>query len=103
MASGYIIKAVAASTAVAFCPNGHAANSGTVVEVTTGNDFTLVGKADANFAITDKGAACDILDTTQYLNMDASVTKVLKVGIDEAAGTVGAATGITCRINVPLF
>ncbi|NTU73674.1 hypothetical protein HGB07_05935 [Candidatus Roizmanbacteria bacterium] len=102
--SGLIIKAVAASTAVAFCPDGHAANSGTSVEVTVGNDFTLKGTSDAAFAITDKGVACGIDDTTQYIDLsDTSGTDVLKVSIAEDAGVVGSTEDVVVRINVPLF
>jgi hypothetical protein len=104
MTSGYITKAVAASTAVAFCPDGHAANSGTSVEVTVGNDFTLVGTSDANFAITNKGVVCTIDDTTQVIDLsDTTGTDLLKVGISETAGTVDSTSDVEVRINVPLF
>lgn len=104
MTSGYITKAAAASTAVAWCPDGHAANSGTTCEVTLGNDFTLVGTADANFAITDKGVVCNIDDTTQVIDLNATgETDLLQVGIGEDAGTVGSTAKVTVKINVPLF
>lgn len=103
MSSGYIIKAVAASTAVAWCPNG-AAEGETEVEVTVGNDFTLYGTADANFAITDKGAECAIDDTTQVVDLSATgETDVLKVDISKDAGTVGSTSNVVVRINKPLF
>lgn len=102
-ASGLIIKAVAASTAVAFCPDGHVANNGTSVEVTVGNDFTLVGTTSANFAAANRGVAYDIVDTTQVVNLAASATGVLKVGIGEDTGVVGSTAGVTVRINKPLF
>jgi hypothetical protein len=104
MTSGYIVKAVAASTAVAFCPDGHAANSGTSVEVTVGNDFTLKGTADANFAITDKGVVCNIDDTTQVIDLNATgETDLLKVSIAEDGGVVGSTEDVVVRINVLLF
>jgi hypothetical protein len=103
ISSGLIIKAVAASTAVAYCPDGHEANSGTEVVITVGNDFTLTGTADAVFAAANRGTECDILDTTQYLNMDASSTKVLRISACKDAGVVGVASGIEVRINLPLF
>jgi hypothetical protein len=104
MSAGYIIKAVAASTAVAWCPDGHEANSGTSIEVSVGNDFTLKGTSDANFAITDKGVLCAIDDTTQVIDLSAtSETDVLKVSIAEDAGVVGSTEDVVVRINVPLF
>ena len=103
MTSGYITKAVAASTKVALCPKGHAANSGTSVEVTVGNDFTMEGEGDANFAITYRGGEYDINDTTQTINYGASSTDVLTVGISNDAGVVDVASGVTVRINKPLF
>lgn len=103
IASGLITKAAAASTAVAFCPDGHAANTGTTVEVTVGNDFTLIGTGDAVFAETYRGGEYDINDTTQTVDYGASSTDVLKVDISEDAGVVGTAAGVTVRINKPLF
>jgi len=103
IASGLIIKAVAASTAVSYCPDGHAANSGTSVEVSVGNDFTMVGTGDAAFAVTQKGTEVDITDTTQYVDVGSSSTDVLKISIGEDAGVATVAAGITVRINKPLF
>lgn len=103
LSSGVIIKAVAASTAVAYCPKGSAAGE-TVCDVTVGNDFTLLGTGDANFAVTNKGTEVDIVGTTTVLiDLGASVTDVLKVGIGEDAGTVGAEENIEVRINKPIF
>lgn len=103
MTAGLIVKAAAASTAIAYCPDGHAANSGTEIVITVGKDFTLVGTADAVFAAANRSTECDILDTTQYLNMDASSTKVLRISAGKDAGVVGVASGIEVRINIPLF
>ncbi|PIX94077.1 MAG: hypothetical protein COZ25_07395 [Ignavibacteria bacterium CG_4_10_14_3_um_filter_37_18] len=103
VSSGLIIKAVAASTTLAFSPKAHVANSGTEIEVTVGNDFTLTGTMDVNFAAAYRGVEYDINDTTQTIDQGASVTKVLKVSIGADAGTVGTATGVNVRINKPCF
>lgn len=104
LSSGLIIKAVAASTAVAYAMKDHAANSGTEIEVSVGNDFTLLGTADANFAITDKGLEVDLVGTTNLLiDLGESTTDVLKVAIGKDAGTVGATTNVEVKINKPLF
>lgn len=103
LSSGLAIKAVAASTAVAYTVSG-SADGETTMEVSIGNDFTLVGTADANFAVTDKGAEVDIVGTTTVLiDLGASATDVLKVGIAEDSGTVGAEEGVEVKINKPLF
>ncbi|HUS99135.1 MAG TPA: hypothetical protein VMY59_02310 [Candidatus Thermoplasmatota archaeon] len=100
--TGLIIKAVAASTAVAFCPKGSASGE-TVCEVSVGNDFTLKGTLDAVFAVAYKGGEYDIEDTTQLIDLDASSTDVLKIDMSENAGTVGATTNVRVRINKPIF
>lgn len=102
MSSGLIIKASSSSTAVALCPKG-GANGDTTVEVTVGNDFTMLGTADDVFAVAYKGVEYDINDTTQTIDWGASSTKVLKCGISEKAGTVGSASNVVVRINKPLF
>jgi len=104
--TGLIIKAVAASTAVAWCPDGHAsgATTNTNCEVTVGNDFTLKGTMDTNFLATHKGTVCTIDDTTQYIDVsDTGGTDLVVVGISESAGTVGSASNVEVRINKPLF
>ncbi|MFC1886933.1 hypothetical protein ACFLZM_07745 [Thermodesulfobacteriota bacterium] len=100
--TGLITKAAAASTVLAWCPNG-SADGEEVCEVTVGNDFTLIGTGDAVFAVAYKGGEYDINDTTQTINYGASTTDVLKVDISENAGTVGVAAGVRVRINKPLF
>ena len=103
ISSGLIIKAVAASTAVAFTRNGAPAGT-TEIDVSTGNDFTLLGTSDANFAVTDKGIVCDLVGTTTLLiDLGTSSTDVFKVGIDETSGTAGATTNVSVRINKPIF
>lgn len=103
VSSGLIIKAVAASTTVAFSPKAHPANSGTEIEVTVGNDFTLVGTMDVVFADAYRGGEYDINDTTQTIDQGGALTKVLKVSIGTDAGTVGTASGVIARINKPCF
>ena len=100
-AAGLIIPAVAASTAVAWCPNG-APSGETEVGVTTGTDFTLTGTADANFAEANRGAEVDITDA-QLIDLGASATDVLRVSITNDAGTVGSTADVEVRINKPLF
>lgn len=101
---GLIVKATATSTAVGYAP--YAAGDGeTSVEVSVGNDFTLIGTADANFAVTDKGAEVDIVvaNNKQLIDVSSSSTDVLKVDISEEAGTVGSAANVAVKINKPLF
>jgi len=99
--TGLIIAAVAASTAIAWAPNGCTATD-TTIDVTVGTDFTLKGTADANFAVTQKGTEVDITDA-QLIDVGTSSTDVLKVGISQNAGTVDATTDVEVRINKPLF
>lgn len=103
ISSGLIIKGAAASAKLAFCPDGHASGDGTDVEVTVGNDFTLVGTGDEVFAAAYRGGEYDLNDTTQTIDYGASTTDVLTVDISEDAGVVGTAAGVTVRINKPLF
>ena len=101
--SGLVVKAAAASDMIAWCPDGHANGDGTDVEVTVGNDFTLVGEGDAVFAAAYRGEEFDINDTTQTIDYGASSTDVLTVDVSEDAGVVGTATGVTVRIHKPVF
>lgn len=98
--SGLIVKAGAATAKIAYCPNG-ADGTTTDVEVTVGCDFTLTGTADANFAITDKGAEVDLVvnSTNQQVDLGSSSTDVLLVSIAQDAGTVGSASNVEVRIN----
>jgi len=99
--SGLIVDGVAATTAVAWCPAG-SADGETTCEVTVGNDFTLKGTADANFAVTNKGTEVDITNA-QLIDLGTSATDVLKVDVSENAGTVGETTDVVVRINKPIF
>lgn len=104
--TGLIVKATATGAALAWCPKG-SADGETECEVTVGNDFTLVGTADANFAVTNKGTEVDLVvdggTGQQQIDLGASSTDVLKVDISSDAGTVGSAENVTVRINKPLF
>jgi hypothetical protein len=102
--SGYIAKADASSTAIAYAPKGAAAGT-TEVEVTVGNDFELVGTSAHVFAITYKGAEVDLVmsGSDQQIDVDASSTDVFKVAIDKNAGTVASTADVVVRINKPLF
>ena len=102
--SGYIAKADASSSAIAYAPYGAAAGT-TEVDVTVGNDFELIGTAAHAFAITYKGAEVDLVmdGTKQTIDLDASSTDVFKVAIDKDAGTAGSTASVVVRINKPLF
>ena len=99
--AGLIIPAVAASTAVAYAPNG-AGNGETTVEITIGNDFTLVGTADENFAVAKKGSACDITDA-QLIDIGATSKNVLLVSPSVTAGVVDSTKNVEVKINKPIF
>lgn len=102
--SGLIIKATKDSTALAYAPYG-AGNGETKVEVTIGNDFSLIGTADANFAVANKGTEVDVVvsDGAQLIDLGTSTTDVLKVAITEDAGTVGSTASVEVKINKPIF
>lgn len=103
LTSGLIVKAIAASTAIGYAPEG-SANGEVTIEVSIGNDFTLVGTGDAAFAVTMKGAEVDIVGTTTLLiDVGASSTDVLKIGIGTDSGVATVAAGIEVQINKPLF
>lgn len=103
ISSGLIVKAAAASTTVALCTKAHPANSGTQIEVSVGNDFTMRGTMDVVFAAAYRGVEYDINDTTQTIDQGGTTNKVLKVSISEDAGVVGSAAGVEVRINKPIF
>lgn len=106
LSSGLIVKAGASSAAIAYAPNAHPANSGTTIDVSIGNDFTLVGlkDADANFAEAQYGALCDVKGTTDLIiDNDTSSTNVLQISISKDAGTIGSKAGIEVKINKPIF
>ena len=102
--TGLIVKADETSVNIAWCEQG-SADGETVCEVSVGNDFTLLGTTDANFAVTDKGLEVDMVIATgvQLIDLGASSTDVFKVAISETAGTVGSTSDVEVRINKPLF
>lgn len=100
-AGGLIIPAVATSAAVAYAPNG-AGDGETTVEITIGNDFTLVGTADENFTVAKKGSTCDITDA-QLIDIGATSKNVLLVSPSVTAGVVGSKNNVEVKINKPIF
>lgn len=104
LTSGLVTKATAASTVLALCPGG-SANGETVTEITVGNNFDLLGTGDAVFAVTMRGALRDMVvnSGTQQIDVATSSTNVFKIhpGID--AGTVGSASNIRVKINLPVY
>jgi len=101
MTSGLIVDANATTAEVAYLVRP-AVDGETTCEVTVGNDFTLVGTADANFAATDRGAIVDIT-AAQLIDLGESSIDVLKVGISDTSGTVGSTASVEVKINLPLF
>lgn len=100
LASGLIVKAGATDTAIALCQNG-AASGVTDVEVTEGNDFTMVGPSTNVFAVAQRGVSYDI-DAAQKINSSGTTYKVLKMGISADSGTVGGSV-VEAKIALPLF
>jgi len=101
MTAGLIVDAGAATAELAFLTRA-AVDGETTCEVTVGNDFTLLGTGDANFAVAQKGTEVDIT-AAQLVDVGASATDVLKIAVGQDAGTVGATTDIEVKINKPLF
>lgn len=103
LSSGLIIKAVAASTQIAYAPYGSAAGE-VKIEISKGNDFMLEGTADANFAVTIKGTFVDLVGTTNLLvDVGESTTDVFQVDASENAGTAGSTAKVHVKINKPLI
>lgn len=100
-AGGLIIPAVATSAAVAYAPNG-AGDGETTVEITIGNDFTLVGTADENFTVAKKGSTCDITNA-QLIDIGETSKNVLLVSPSVTAGVVGSKNNVEVKINKPIF
>lgn len=101
---GLAILAVAGSDNVGFTAEGAGAGEG-FVNVSVGNDFTLVGTAGANFAAAHRGNTYDIVESTgaQTINQSGTTKNVLRVGISKDTGTVGSKDNIEVRIEKPLF
>jgi len=101
--SNLIVKAGAASTTLAYCPNG-SADGETTVEVTEGNKFTLTGTGDAVWSEDYRGTTAGISGTTTLLvDVTGASTNVIKLGEAEDAGTVGSTSDIEFRIILPIF
>lgn len=98
--TGLIVPAVAKDKSVAYSHNGAPAGT-TKVEVSLGNDFTLVGDTSAVFAVTHKGGSYE-LKANQVINFSGTNDVALKVDISEDAGVVGV-KGAAVRIINPLF
>lgn len=100
--NGLVIKAVAASTKLAYATKG-SADGDVEIEITVGNDFTLLGTGDAVFAESMRGSEVDLVGTTtQLIDVGLSATDVLRIVPYNDAGTVGSASNIEVRINKPL-
>ena len=104
MTSNLIVKADANSTALAYAINGSAAGE-TSIEITEGNDFTLVGTGDEVYSEDYRGDLVDLVvdNGTQQIDVGASVKDVFQIIGAEDSGTVGSASDIEVRINKPLF
>lgn len=102
LSSGVVIKAVAASTEIAFAPQGSASGE-TEIEISMGR-VELVGTADAAFAVTDKGIECDLVGTTTLLiDLGESTTDVFKVSAADNAGTATSTDNVRVFINKPII
>ena len=99
---GLAIVAVAASTAVAYTDSG-AWDGDTKVSIIIDNDLILSGTWDRAFAKTDRAQEVDIDTTNQTIDLDASVTDVLRVLPSEDAWEVGSTDEILVKINKSLF
>jgi hypothetical protein len=104
MESNLIVKADAANTTIAYCPNG-SADGETSVVVTQGNDFTLVGTGDAVYSEDYRGDLVDVVmdSADQQIDVTTGSTKVLQIEGAEDSGTVDSASNIEVRINKPIF
>lgn len=104
MTANLIVKATEATGALAYAINGSAAGE-TSIEITEGNDFTLVGTGDDEYSKDYRGDLVDLVvdNGTQQIDVGATSKKVLQIIGAEDSGTVGSASGIEVRINKPLF
>ena len=104
MASNLIVKAGASTAALAYAINGSATGE-TSIEITEGNDFTLVGTGDEVYSKNHRGDLVDLVMSTndQQIDVGASTTQVFQIIGAEDSGVVGSASNIEVRINKPLF
>lgn len=99
-ATGYIEKATAAHTKVAFAPSG-TIDGETQTEISVGNEFILRGTADVNFGrIAHAFVDCDIVDNAGNLeiDLDSTTTEVLSI----VRGTEGSSENVNFKIAKPL-
>ena len=102
-AGGLVIKAVAASTQIAFTEVG-SADGETLISIVTDDRVKYKGTGDAVFAKAQRGTEVDLVGTTtQLIDVATSVTDVLKIAWGLDAGTVGATTDIIVTINKPIY
>ena len=104
MDSNLIVKADHSTGALAYAINGSAAGE-TSIEITEGNDFTLVGTGDDVYSEDYRGDLVDLVMATNDQRIDVGETskKVLQIIGAEDSGTVGSASGIEVRINKFIF
>ena len=104
MDSNLIVKADHSTGALAYAINGSAAGE-TSIEITEGNDFTLVGTGDDVYSEDYRGDLVDLVMSTndQRIDVETSSKKVFQIIGAEDSGVVGSASGIEVRINKPLF
>lgn len=104
MTSNLIVKAGANSAALAYAINGSAKGE-TSIEITEGNDFTLVGTGDDVYSEDYRGDLVDLVvdNGTQQIDVGESSKDVFQIIGAEDSGVVGSASGIEVRINKPLF
>jgi len=104
MTSNLIVKADENSGALAYAINGSAAGE-TSIEITEGNDFTLVGTGDDVYSEDYRGDLVDLVMATndQRIDVGTSSKKVLQIIGAEDSGVVDSASNIEVRINKPIF
>jgi hypothetical protein len=104
MASNLIVKADADTTAIAHAINGSAAGE-TSIEITEGNDFTLVGTGDDVYSEDYRGDLVDIVMSAndQQIDVGTGSKNVFQIIGAEDSGTVDSASNIEVRINKFLF
>jgi hypothetical protein len=104
MSSNLIVKADENTAAIAYAING-SADGETSIEITEGNDFTLVGTGDAVYSEDYRGDLVDLVMSTndQQIDVTASTTKVFQIIGAEDSGTVDSASNIEVKIVKPIF
>ena len=98
-----VIKAVEASTALAYTDTGAGAWE-TEITILADDRLVFEGTGDANFAKAQRGTEVDLVwTTTQLIDVGSSATDVFKIvpGVD--AGTVGSTAKIRVTINKTIY